>query len=211
MVESADYGAMIGAPVLGPEDQRIGTVGQVFVNPDDGRPNWITVRTGWIGKSESFVPLDTADWDEERVHVKYDKEFIKGAPRVDTDGALTESEERELYRHYGIGVDDDHPAGQSDDPTGGSPSAYMDTPGGSHSDRPTGSDYGHTGTGRHSAERTEDDSGNTTDAPPKPGMRRMRRFVVTEIEVDEAIPEDELAAAEQTEAAESKSGEESGS
>jgi len=116
MITTTNFGALMGAPVIGPDDEKIGTVGQVFVDPASGRPNWMTVHTGWFGRSESFVPLDTAEWDHERVHIQYGKEFIKDAPRIDTDGALGQSEEDELYRYYGMShaEDDDLRAGLLD-------------------------------------------------------------------------------------------------
>jgi hypothetical protein len=199
MINTSNFGAIMGAPVLGPDDEKIGTVGQVFVDPSSGRANWMTVHTGWFGLSESFVPLDTAEWDRESVHIRYGKDFIKDAPRIDTDGALSHSEEDELYRYYGMSHDEDgdRDAGiGSDDPSGGSPSAHMDTEGGPNSDRPTGSDYGHTGTGRmgaHAADVEPDLEGQGsagTDAGERP-RTRMRRFVVTETYVEEDIPDSE--------------------
>lgn len=169
MIATGDFGALVGAPVLGPNNEKIGTVGQIFVDPASGRPNWMTVRTGSIRMSESFVPLDPADgadWadaangGDERVRISYDKDFITSAPRVGADGAPSESEEDELNRYYGISRTEggNRPpigaiavTGTVDDPTAGSPSAHMDTDSGPDSDRPTGSDYGDTGTGRMGA------------------------------------------------------------
>jgi hypothetical protein len=199
MITTTNFGALMGAPVLGPDDEKIGTVGQVFVDPTSGRPNWMTVHTGWFGRSESFVPLDTAEWDHERVHINYGKDFIKDAPRIDTDGALAKHEEDELYRYYGMShdEDDDRDSGVgSDDPSGGSPSAYMDTDGGPNSDRPTGSDYSHTGTGHVGAHAADTDTDTDTDThtdrdsvgPAESDgqpSRRMRRFVVTEVYVED--------------------------
>jgi hypothetical protein len=211
MITTTNFGALMGAPVLGPDDEKIGTVGQVFVDPTNGRPNWMTVHTGWFGRSESFVPLDTAEWDHERVHIQYGKEFIKEAPRIDTDGALGQNEEDELYRYYGMShaEDGDRASGVgSDDPSGGSPSAYMDTERGPNSQRPTGSDYGHTGVahvGAHVADsepdrQTQADAGTDAEAdarsdadtdepmerePVERPSRRMRRFVVTEMYVED--------------------------
>ena len=172
MITTKNFGALMGAPVLGPEDEKIGTVGQVFVDPSSGRPNWMTVHTGLFGRSESFVPLDTAEWDHERVHIEYGKDFIKDAPRIDTDGALSQSEEDQLYRYYGMSHDEDDDRHSdsgvgSDDPSGGSPSAYMDTEGGPNSDRPTGSDYSHTGTAH---------VGNDADTPGAQADTRAMRM-----------------------------------
>lgn len=189
MITTTNFGALMGAPVLGPDDEKIGTVGQVFVDPTSGRPNWMTVHTGWFGTSESFVPLDTAEWDHERVHIKYGKDFVKNAPRIDTDGALAQDEEDELYRYYGMSHDEDSDRDSgigSDDPSGGSPSAYMDTDRGPSSQRPTGSDYSHTGTahvGAHAADAEPAQDTEPVEPTTRGGQpsRRMRRFVVTDV------------------------------
>lgn len=175
MITTNNIGALMGAPVLGPDDEKIGTVGQVFLDPDSGHPNWMTVKTGLFGMKESFVPLDTAQWDHERVHIQYDKDLIKGAPRVDTDGALSQSEEADLYTYYGMSHADDGERETSgigsDDPTAASAYTRMDTPGGPSSDPGTpGSDYSETGIGK----RTDTDGSHKGahaadaefDAPP---------------------------------------------
>jgi len=103
MISNENLGGLMGAPVVGADDDRIGTVGQVFVDPTTGSPNWVTVHTGWFGRHETFVPLDDADWDREVLHVPYDKDLVKDAPRIDTDEALSPGAEQELYRYYGMG------------------------------------------------------------------------------------------------------------
>jgi hypothetical protein len=103
MISSENLGGMMGAPVVGPNDDRFGTVGQVFVDPSTGAPNWVTVKTGLFGRHETFVPLDEATWDREVLRVPYEKDLVKDAPRIDTDEALAPQEEAELYHYYGIG------------------------------------------------------------------------------------------------------------
>ena len=62
------------------------------------------MRTGLFGTHESFVPLALADMPSaEKVRVQVSKDMVKDAPRVDPSAAgLTEVEESELYRYYGI-------------------------------------------------------------------------------------------------------------
>lgn len=103
MISNENLGGLMGAPVVGADDDRIGTVGQVFVDPTTGSPNWVTVHTGWFGRHETFVPLDEASWDREVLHVPYEKDLVKDAPRIDTDEALAPEAEGELYEYYGIG------------------------------------------------------------------------------------------------------------
>jgi uncharacterized protein (TIGR02271 family) len=103
MIDSHDIGSIVGATVNDTSGDKVGTVGQVYVDPDTNKPLWATVKTGLFGTSESFVPLEDASWDRETLTVRYDKAKVKDAPRVDADGALSEEEEDALYAHYGIG------------------------------------------------------------------------------------------------------------
>jgi hypothetical protein len=100
MVNDSNIGGLMGAPVRGPDDHKIGTVGQVFVDPGTGMPNWITVHTGLFGRRESFVPLNDATWDNEVLRVPLDKDVITNAPHVDTEEALSPENEAGLYRYY---------------------------------------------------------------------------------------------------------------
>jgi uncharacterized protein (TIGR02271 family) len=103
VIDSHDIGSIVGAPVHDTDGDKIGTVGQVYVDPDTEKPLWATVKTGLFGTSESFVPLEDATWDRESLVVGYDKAKVKDAPRVESDGALSEDEEDSLYAYYGIG------------------------------------------------------------------------------------------------------------
>ncbi|MET0713448.1 MAG: PRC-barrel domain-containing protein [Mycetocola sp.] len=102
MLDSRDIGGLQGAPVIGRDDDKLGTVGQVFLDSQTGAPNWVTVRTGLFGHKETFIPLADARWDGEVVRVDIDRETVKEAPRIDTDEALSPHNEEALYRYYGL-------------------------------------------------------------------------------------------------------------
>ena len=89
--------------VIGTDGSEIGTVGQVYTDNETGQPSWVTVKTGWFGSKESFVPLDSATIDGDTIRVPYDKDMIKGAPNYDAGAPLSETDERALYSYYGIG------------------------------------------------------------------------------------------------------------
>ena len=88
------------ATVVANDGDKIGTVGQVFVDDVTGEPTWVTAKTGLFGTSETFVPLNAATVEGDTVRVPYDKGMVKDAPRVDADQHLSEAEEEELYRYY---------------------------------------------------------------------------------------------------------------
>jgi uncharacterized protein (TIGR02271 family) len=90
-----------GKVVTGAGD-KIGGVGQVYLDDATGAPTWVTVRTGLFGTAESFVPLEGARLVGDDIVVAFDKETIKDSPRVEVDGTVTPAEEQELFRHYGL-------------------------------------------------------------------------------------------------------------
>jgi uncharacterized protein (TIGR02271 family) len=103
MIDTTNVNDLIGATVYGTGDDKIGTVGQVYVNPDTQAPLWVTIKTGLFGSSESFAPLDDASFDGDAVRIPFEKTFVKDAPRIEADGALSAEEETSLYAYYGNG------------------------------------------------------------------------------------------------------------
>lgn len=89
--------------VVDNDGDKIGKVSQVFLDDQTGNPEWVTVTTGMFGTAESFIPLGQASISGDTVRVPYDKAKVKGAPQVEDSSAhLSESEEGELYRYYGL-------------------------------------------------------------------------------------------------------------
>jgi hypothetical protein len=80
--------------------EKLGRIGQIYVDDQTSDPTWVTVKTGLFGTSESFVPLNQARLEGDDIIVDYDKDTIKNAPRIDPDGDLTPREELELFRYY---------------------------------------------------------------------------------------------------------------
>ena len=101
MIDTKEISNVIGAPVFDPADNKVGTVGQIYVDPK-GRPLWATVKTGLFGTSQSFVPLENASADADALHVPFEKEYVKDAPRIDDDGALSSADEEALYEYYNL-------------------------------------------------------------------------------------------------------------
>ncbi|GAA4851739.1 PRC-barrel domain-containing protein [Saccharopolyspora rosea] len=104
---------LIGTTVVDNEGNRIGRVGNVYVDDDTHQPEWVTVRIGLLGVREMFVPLVGASTAEDRLRVEVSKERVKNAPRVEAEhGHLSDSEGRDLYRYYGLEADDPGAADQ---------------------------------------------------------------------------------------------------
>ena len=88
------------ADVYSTSGDKIGSVGQVYLDDHTEEPTFITVKTGLFGTKETFVPLDKAQTAEGGISVPFEKDFVKDAPNVDADGTLTPEEERRIYEYY---------------------------------------------------------------------------------------------------------------
>ncbi|MEU6476725.1 YsnF/AvaK domain-containing protein [Streptomyces sp. NPDC047017] len=86
------------------DGHKIGDAKHVYLDDVTGLPEWVTVKTGLFGTSESFVPTREASLVEDHLEVPYRKDKIKGAPHIDIDsgGHLSEPEEHQLYDYYGL-------------------------------------------------------------------------------------------------------------
>lgn len=191
------------ANVIDPEGNKIGSLGQLYLDDTTDAPNWATVKTGLFGTSETFVPLNEAVTDGDDIRVPYTKEQIKDAPRVDADEHLDEADEDRLYQHYGLAGSGTRGYSGTAGTTGRA--GYTDTDGlagteGYEGTAGAAGTAGYTGTtGTRGA--GYDTSGPTTDdamtrseeqlhvgkETRETGRARLRKYVVTE-NVTQTVP-----------------------
>jgi len=169
--------------VLDPSGDKVGRIGQIYLDDETGEPTWVTAKTGLFGTSESFVPLRGASAQGEDIRVGYDTATVKDAPRVDADQTLSPEEEDKLYAYYGLsGTRDAGGAGYDvenvDRATDGNADA-TDSPGtvGRDTSGPT-TDEAMT----RSEERL-----NVGTQTREAGRARLRKYVVTE-NVTQTVP-----------------------
>jgi uncharacterized protein (TIGR02271 family) len=91
-----------GQELRGPDDDKIGTIEEIYLDTETRQPEWAVVTTGLFGTKQTFVPIRDADTSGDGITVPFDKATVKDAPNIDPDGQLSEREEAELYRHYGL-------------------------------------------------------------------------------------------------------------
>jgi uncharacterized protein (TIGR02271 family) len=209
VISQQDIGTIIGSNAVDTDGDKLGKVGQVYLDDQTGRPEWATVSTGLFGTSETFVPLAEAQIADGTLRVPYQKAKVKDAPRVDADGHLSPEQEEQLYRYYGVGngtAGYDTTSGY-DTTTGRDTTAGYDTTGTAGQGLAAG-----TGPGRdRDGDGVRDDlqgrtvghdtSGPTTDdamtrseerlnvgtEQVEAGRARLRKYVVTE-DVTTAVP-----------------------
>ena len=167
-----------GGNVIDNDGDKIGSIGQVFLDDSTGRPEWVTANTGLFGMGESFVPLRGAEISGNDVRVPYTKDKVKDAPRIsDSEGHLDESEEDKLYAYYGTDGND-YDTSYSDDA--------------SYSDETTGNDVasvGHdtSGPNTDTAMTRSEEQVHVGTEKREAGRARLRKYVVTE-DVQTTVP-----------------------
>jgi uncharacterized protein (TIGR02271 family) len=138
-----------------------------------------------FGTKSTFVPIRDASQQGEALQVPYEKSQVKDAPKMEPDGQLSQREESELYRHYGLEYSE---AGSG---------SGLGTGTGTGGDRQTTG----TATGRDMDTTGRDVSGPETDdamtrseeelrvgtTERETGRARLRKYVV-EDEVTEKVP-----------------------
>jgi uncharacterized protein (TIGR02271 family) len=102
IADMKDPSTMTGAPVHGSDGGKLGKVDAVYLDNETSRPEWAAVKSGLFGGHVSLVPLRQGNWDGSALTVPFDKDALKNAPHHDPDVAISESDEDELYRHYGM-------------------------------------------------------------------------------------------------------------
>jgi uncharacterized protein (TIGR02271 family) len=91
-----------GQELRSSDDQKLGTIEEIYLDDETREPEWALITTGLFGTKQSFVPLHAASPSSDGIGVPFDKATVKDAPKIDPDGQLSPDEEAELYRHYGL-------------------------------------------------------------------------------------------------------------
>ena len=175
MLTEQDARNVIGTTACDSNGDKIGKVGQLFLDDETGRPEFVTVNTGLLGTKETFLPIADATISGDQLVVPFTKDKVKDAPNVDADGGhLDKPEEQRLYEYYGMSYDKGTSAG------------YDTTSGG----------VGHTRGDNDRGTEGHDTSGPTTDdamtrseervdvgtTSQEAGRVRLRKYVTTEQE-----------------------------
>ena len=104
-ITESDLSGLGDGNVVTTSGDKIGSIGQVYLDDQTGEPSFVTANTGLFGTSQSFVPLQRASVRDGDIVVDYDKDTVKNAPRIDDDGKLSPDEEEDrLYEYYGLAL-----------------------------------------------------------------------------------------------------------
>jgi uncharacterized protein (TIGR02271 family) len=164
-----------GRTMVDPAGDKLGTIDAIYLDDETGQPEWATVTSGLFSATTAFVPLAQAHDIGDSVQVPYDKAQVKNAPTMRADGSLSQDEEAELYRHYGLDYsqhrsDSGLPAGERDRDRDGIDDHVQDTAVGRDTSGPTTDD---------AMTRSEEELRVGTQTRER-GRARLGKYVTTE-------------------------------
>jgi uncharacterized protein (TIGR02271 family) len=97
-----DVGSWRGRDLASSDGSKLGRIEEIYLDTDTNEPEWALIHTGLFGTKQTFVPLREASPGDDQLRVPYEKSQVKDAPSIDPDGQLSQDEESQLYRHYGL-------------------------------------------------------------------------------------------------------------
>jgi uncharacterized protein (TIGR02271 family) len=172
--------AMEGQTAVDVNGDKLGKIGQIYVDDRSGEPLWVTITTGLFGTKQSFAPLYGSQADGDNLRLAVAKDMVSGAPGIEADGHIQPDENEALYTYY---------SGYLGDSAQGT--TYQDT---------TVQDQAYAGNAGTRAEGYDTSGPNTDDAMTRSeerlhvgteqvqaGRARLRKYVVTE-NVTQTVP-----------------------
>jgi hypothetical protein len=101
-----------GRALVDHNGEPLGNIEVIYLDKATNQPEWALLEAGAAGPAPTFVPLVSASEEGDTVRVPFDKTLVEGAPSVAAGRELSEDQEGELYRHYGV------PYSRADSPSG---------------------------------------------------------------------------------------------
>jgi hypothetical protein len=101
-----------GRTLVDHHGEPLGNIEIIYLDKVTNQPEWALLEAAATGPTRTFIPLVSAGEEGDTVRVPFDKTLIEGAPAMAADRELSEDQEGELYRHYGV------PYSRADSPSG---------------------------------------------------------------------------------------------
>jgi hypothetical protein len=101
-----------GRTLVDHNGERLGRIEIIYLDKVTDQPEWALLEAGATGPAPTFIPLVSAGEEGDTVRVPFAKTLVKEAPSMPADQELSEEQEGELYRHYGV------PYSRADSPSG---------------------------------------------------------------------------------------------
>ncbi|MGI8447269.1 MAG: DUF2382 domain-containing protein [Streptosporangiaceae bacterium] len=174
---------LIGLTAVDSDGDKVGKVGQVYLDDATGQPVWVTVSSGMLGNRQSFAPLYDSAVRSDQLVLAVPKQMVKDAPSVENDGHLDEAEINALYQHYAGHLDPSYGsgAGQSGDEDPAGRHAEDAVAGAAEGDPPARAEgYDTSGPVTDDAMTRSEERLRVGTENVQTGRARLRKYVVTE-------------------------------
>jgi uncharacterized protein (TIGR02271 family) len=169
-----------GQDLTSRDGEKIGSIEEIYLDAETDEPEWALVNTGLFGTKSTFVPLREATEADGTLRVPFDKATVKDAPKMDPDGELSQREESELYRYYGMAYSDERSeTGTAEGGAGARFDRDRDAP------ATAGRDLSASTTEDAMTRSEEELDVSTTER--ETGRARLKKYVVTE-DVEKTVP-----------------------
>ena len=162
---------IIGRTAVDSNGDKIGKVGQIYLDDASGSPQWVTIKTGLFGNKESFAPIGGYRLDgDSNVALNVTKDQVKDAPNVD------DAENDRLYEYYAGSF-----GGGTNVRTTDTDTSYRGSDGAADSGAAAGA-VGHdtSGPNTDNAMTLSEEQVRVGTQQVESGRARLRKYVVTE-------------------------------
>lgn len=90
--------------VLDRNGRRIGPLTGFWVDEATNKPEFASVKTGWLMGKNHVIPIRDAQIDHgnRAIRIQYEERLIRDAPGFAVDQDLSSDEEDRVYQHYGL-------------------------------------------------------------------------------------------------------------
>lgn len=178
--------------VIDSSGAKVGKVSTIYLDNENGLPEWAAVKSGVFGNHETLVPLAEAQAENDALTVPYSKDAIKNAPHWDPSQELSIEDEKQLFDHYGVSysgetvtADDDQGRNPAQAQQGQTGQAGYATSGQQDTGRGAGHDT--SGPNTDDAMTRSEEQLHVGTQQVETGKARLRKFIVSE-QVQTSVP-----------------------
>lgn len=96
----ANYADWSGMTAYDKNNQKVGTIADVYSDAESNKPDWITIKSGLFGTKKHFAPLAGSREADDGIMLAVTSDQVNDAPSVEADDEISDDEQEALYQHY---------------------------------------------------------------------------------------------------------------
>jgi hypothetical protein len=91
-----------GRTLVDRNGEPVGSIQRIYRDKATDQPEWALLAAGAAAAEPTFVPLIRATEEGDTIRTPFEKALVERAPPVPAGREISEDQEEELYRHYGV-------------------------------------------------------------------------------------------------------------